>query len=856
MAVRLTGIHNSYYGDVYKIEIIDTSGGGGGVFTIRGDGYDITPVGEPSNPHKIFNPSTCSFTMLVDPRNSGHISFVEDLKSSPKNRFFIKAYHNGNLDFAGPVTMNGVTYEDVPSEYDLNIVASDGISGLSGIDYNDAGVAYTGRVTYMEHIINCLNKIGVNDLYGSTDALTVVFNWYANEMPGAGTDNPFDMMDVDHELFIKRGDDGQPIYKKCMEVIEILLTPVHCCMRYDQGKYWIENIGTRTNTTFIGWTYNLSGTQTQLQNFNLDYLVEQNKGNFKNSKFSLRGRRYRFLDPLREVQVKYRYEEEFTPVSKDVTWNNVSGDNCGPQILIGNEIDSLILRVKGLLRLKTTIDPTEQTANGFKVHRYYFKLRIRVLTNPGSTLYTEYRREIDRLSFYNLNVKEGLWGAEGDTEQIDLHSTVISEWNNGTNVYVPIIFETKELDVSMLSSLLYQVCFETDGVRDVDGNIIDPLNYDLEWAFENVVVTAVDGDAGEGKAIEIEDNLKAVSDEQNTEVYKIETVLGDQRNQKNSILVNDGSNWVKPTGWGINGAGTHDTLIELLMDEILALRSKPMEIANMTITGKGYDIKTTGRYIWNSLIYLFDVGTKNSDRGELSGDYIALARAPVTSVKTNVKVITKVDTFATRQGDGGQIDIPPPPNEGISVITDIIQEGQTVTSLSIPAASYNYFRAGDIVEVRDPGTGNKQKFTVAADVNQGDTSIGVNSVASAVGLGQESKVIFDWAYESGQTYNETKEKYEFFSVDEGNVLASATELQLTAFTGPAASTPIEQARKRIRPQRNGVWMRMVADVSTYAGQQPLRVFEWDGTNQKILLHSTAPVDAWDEFDVFGFEIIK
>jgi len=856
MGVRLTAIHNNYYGDTFKIEIIDKSGGGGGMFTIRGDGYDITPVGEPSNPHKVFNPSICAFTMLVDVRNSGITSFIEDLKSSPKSRFYVKCYHNGFLDFAGPITMNGVSYEDVPEDYDFTIVASDGINGTEGIDYNDDGTSYTGRQTYMEHIINILNKIGVNDLYGSTDVVTVVHDWYANEMTGVGTENPFLKMDADHELFIKRGDDGQPIFMKCMEVLGILLKPQHCCIRYDQGKYWIENIGTRVNTTFVGWTYNLSGTETQVQNFNLDHLIEQNKANFKNSKFSLRGRRYRFLDPLREVQIKYRYEEEFTPVSKDVTWNTASGDTCSPDILIANEIDTLVLRVKGLLRMKTTIDPAEQAANGFKSHRYYFKMRIRVLTNPGSVLYTEYRREIDRLYFYNLNVKEGLWGAEGDTEYIDLNSTVISEWNNGTNVYVPIIFETKELDVSSLSSLLYKVCFESDGVRDVNGDILDPLNYDLEWAFENVVVTAVDGDENEGKAIEIEDNLKAVGNTDNTEVFKEETILGDQRNAKNSILVYDGSEWVVPTGWGVGGGGTHDTLIELWMDEILALRSSNLEIANMTITGQGYDIKTIGRYIWNGLIYLFDVGTKNSQRGELYGDFIALARAPVTSVKTNVKVITKVDTFATRQADGGQVDIPPPPNEGISVINDIIQEGATITSLSIPAAAYNYFRTGDVVEVRDPATGNKQKFTVSADVNKGDTTISVNSVAAGASLGQQSKVIFDWAYESGQTYNETKEKYEFFSVDNGNLTATDTEIQITAFTGPDATATLEEVRKRIRPQRNGVWMRLVADVSAYSGQQALRVFEWDAVNQKILLHSTAPVDDWDEFDVFCFEIIK
>lgn len=857
MGVRLTGTHNSFLGDNYKVEIIDKSGGGSGLFTFSGDGYDITPVGEPRNPHKVFNPSQCSFTMQVDPSNSAHNSFVDDLKNAPENRFYIKAYHNGFLDFAGPVKMDAVNYQDVPQVYDFTIVASDGISGTSGIDYSDDGTAYTGRATYMEHIINVLQKLGVDDLYGGDDAVTIVVNWYADEMPNIGIDNPWDMSNVEHELFIERGEDGSPGFMKCMEVLHILLQPWHACLRYGQGRYWIEQIGERVEATFVGWTYSLDGTLRQIQTFNLDSLVEQNKANWKNSKFSMRDRNYNFLPALREVQVNYTFDEEYTPYSKDVSWNaGTSGETCGPQTSVGNHPDNIIIRVKGLLRMKTLIDPTEHTANGFKVHRYYFKMKIKLLTtaSPGPA-YTEYEREIDRASFYNLNTKEGRWGAEGESKYIDFASPAISEWNNGTNVYMPIVFETKALNVTVPTTI-HQVCFVADGQRDVNGDLLDPLNYDLEWAFENVVVTVVDAEAGEGKAVQKTDKLKGVSNTDNTAVVKIDTILGDKRSQKNSILVYNGTEYVPPTNWGVGGAGTHDSILKLLMDEILALRTQPLEVANMNITGSGYTMLTTGRYIWNGKYFLFDIGTKNSQRNSMIGDYFGLAKVPTTSVKSNILIINKIDTFATRQADGGKIDIPPPPNEGISVIDAIIQEGDTVTALSIPAATYNYFRTGDIVEVRDPGTGLKQKFTVSADVNQGDTSISVISTAALVGLGEESKVIFDWAYESGQTYNETKERYEFFSVDNANVSPGATELVITQFALPPAATPIEQARKRLRIQRNGVFLRMIEDVSTYTGQQPLRVFSYNPTTSKILLHATTPVGTWDEFDCWAFEIVK
>lgn len=857
----LTGEHNNLLGDTYKVEIIDKSGGASGLFTLK-SGYSINPIGEPRNPHKRFNPSECTFTMIIDPNNSAHGSFIDDLKNSPENRFFIKAWHNGFLDFAGPIKMDAVNYQDVPEKFDFNVTASDGISGTAGIDYSDNGVAYTGRATYMEHIINVIQKIGVNDLYGSDDAITVVCNVYATEMPNKGIDNPFEMMNVDHELFITRGEEGVPDFMKCMEVLEILLKPVHCCLRYGHGRWWIERIQDRVEPTFVGWTYSVDGNLRQVQTFNLDSNVEQNKYNWKNSKFSLADRRYSFLPAVREVNVKYNYDEEISRPSKDVTWNDQSIDTCTPEFLAFATDDSVIVRVTGQLRMKSDVDLTELADNGWTKHRYYFKMKIWVLAPNGGDpiLPTYFERTINYTDFFNPEVEDGDWGDFEEEKDIDIISPIMERKDNGRFIYMPIVFETKKRAATKDLYINYQVCFASDGIKTIghtDLHDEKPGLYETSWSFENVEIFVLDPNAAEGKAKTRTDKIKGVGDTDNTAVVNIETILGDKRTAKNSILVYDGSDYVVPTQWGIGSSMTHESLLELLIDEILSIRTKPLEISTMAITGAGYTILTTGRYIWDNTYYLFDVGSKNSHKAEMRGDYFGLNKVPSTSVKSTVRLITKVDTYATRMSDHGvPSDIPPIDIEGITLIGDAIQEGDTVTSINIPIATYNYFRTGDVIEVRDPSTGLKQKFTVSADVNKGDTAISVNSIAVTASLGQQSKVIFDWAYESGQTYNETKEKYEFFSVDNGNLTATDTEIQITAFTGPDATATLEEVRKRIRPQRNGVWMRLVADVSAYSGQQALRVFEWDAVNQKILLHSTAPVDDWDEFDVFCFEIIK
>ncbi len=855
--VRLTGTHNSERGDNFKVEIIDKSGSGSnGIFTFRGNGYSVDPHGPPRDPHKRFNPSKCSFTMLMDPDNTAHSSFVDDLKNAPENRFFIKAFQNGELDFAGPIKMDAVTFEDVPFVFDFKIVASDGISGTAGIDYSDNGGAYSGRQTYLEHIINILGKIGVDFLYGSDDALTVVCNWYANEMSGVGSVNPWELCNVDHEVFITRGEDGTADFMKSIDVLDELLKPFHACIRYGNGRFWIEQITERVNATFIGYTYTIDGTLKHVKTYNLDTQIEQNKVNHTQSKFSLRGRQYSFLPALKQINISVKYKEELTKLTKDVEWSHSSADVCGPDEFIQPVPTSMYVRVKGTVRIKTTIDPVELANNGFKTHRYYFKMRIKIFRSSGGGPETHhYERLIDHLDFYNIKEKFAKWDDSG-IKFVEFASPVVSEFNDGTNIYFPLVFETKVLDMTGFNSLVRTLCFESDGISDENGNLLDPLNYDLEWAFENVEIAVVDANAAEGKAKSKIKKFKGTGDENNTAIVNLDTILGDNLSTQHSILVFNGSEFVQPTGWGVAGSGSHPGIIELLIDEILSLRTKPLEVANMTILGDGFEVSTIARVTWQGINYLFDIGSKISRSNFLKGSFFGLSKAPVTSTLQIVTLVEQIDVLGFQKNDGSKIDIPPKDNEGISKISEAITEGSTVASLKIPAALYNYFRIGDVIEIRDPNTGNKQTFTVAADVNQGDTEITVNSSTAAFSFGLESKVIFDWAYESGQTYNETKERYEFFSVDTGNVTEGATLLTITEFTVPAVSAPIDTARKRLRPERNGVKMRMIENVATYTGDQPLRVFERLPDTNQIKLHATAPVGPWDEFDIYGFEIVK
>jgi len=72
--------------------------------------------------------------------------------------------------------------------------AKDGINRLKGINYNDDGTAYEGRVTFKEHLFNILDKIGLQDFWGATDDyLHSVVRWYEEDDTAATlSDNSID----------------------------------------------------------------------------------------------------------------------------------------------------------------------------------------------------------------------------------------------------------------------------------------------------------------------------------------------------------------------------------------------------------------------------------------------------------------------------------------------------------------------------------------------------------------------------------------------------------------------------------------------------------------------------------------
>jgi len=112
-------------------------------------------------------------------------------------------------------------YDNVP--YTVSITASDALGLLKNIEYKDSGVAYTGRDTETDIILEILAKIGHTQF-------TEYCNLYEDRMDDGVANSPFDQAYIDNDLFTDAD---------CYSVLQAILIKYNAVIRQKGGTFII-----------------------------------------------------------------------------------------------------------------------------------------------------------------------------------------------------------------------------------------------------------------------------------------------------------------------------------------------------------------------------------------------------------------------------------------------------------------------------------------------------------------------------------------------------------------------------------------------------------------------------------------
>jgi hypothetical protein len=244
----------------------------------------------------------------------------------------------------------------------------------------------------------------------------------------------------------------------------------------------------------------------------------------------------------------------------------------------------------------------------------------------------------------------------------------------------------------------------------------------------------------------------------NSEVQEIDLLFGTgpTSNAIGHLESFDGLSWVLAGNWRYGTSGTFRQHGQLLAEEVLGAQAIPVPRFLAQMRGV-YEAHYRMQHI-STDYYIFLGGSFDVSRDEWDGEWFLISRDTTGLVPS----ITQTHTPVVRNNLGPD-GLPPPivpldpplptfpgnQTEGFFVPqvfggqTDtVINEGDTVTVISIPAATIDLFQSGDVVTLVSP-SGDVQQFTLTADVNAGDTTITVTSTTAATDFPVGSWIVPD-----------------------------------------------------------------------------------------------------------------
>jgi hypothetical protein len=697
----------------WTLEIHDSDYVAGTVnFNIAANSLKIKYTGNPSKTYQPLTPSTLSFVFLVE--NATHETFISDLAGSPEGEFSVKLLKGSNLYWAGNIIMDPVSLEDQYYPYQFSISAVCGLSTLKDVEYWNAGTAYTGSATLLEHLQNVLGKIGTDTHWGVTDDYLITgINWF--EDSHSSPDDPLAVTRVSHEVFYKEDDDGQKVHDSCYDVLNHIATALGANLRLSSGAWYFNQVTEYANSTQRRVSYYKAGTQKAVSAAtSYDISVDQTKTDAAGSGRYRTNGKFGYTHQLRQVKLVY---DNSIPSNLLLNheWNHVTGSDEYSAGSISMGSGDVSLKFTGTLNVTMDV-----LASSDIIHLHKFQFVVKV----GSYYF-------HRGSFWNPgSVDPGynniFWSTSPGV--VDWWTGPLNPDNyittgglqNFYNLDIPVEFVTNDIlaDGSVTIDFVRVDTFDFN-----TGVVLDFTALNMTYTLYNTALEpqgAGGGSSVNQSTIYIAENPDT---DENTRKEEYKTILGDGPNDAypGHLEVNNGSTWESSDGWQLAGSGTTYAIGDLFVRELMAMQRIPRTLYNGDIIGQavptGVNPPTanerveirTGEY------YFLLTGTLNITEWRWKGTYL-LVEKNIVGVTPNDNIIVTADVpIFGGPGSGGSG--PPIINDHPPQGTQLVQTGQFNTG----------FQAAGQVDTLPLSSVN----ILPGQINEGDTVVIINQVAGA-----------------------------------------------------------------------------------------------------------------------------
>lgn len=723
MALRYYIEPTTLRGEDWRLEIHDTDWESAAA-EINGDsaGFVLDYEGDASDPFNPVFPSSLTFNFLVE--TAGHETFLNTLAGAREERFSVVLKRGAGLpvDWVGFIVTDQIQQRDAYFPYHTTLYAVDGFARMKDREYRDftTGDPYTGRVTLLEHLYNCIEHI---NLMGIVTMPATRFrsncNLYSEDM--VTTTDPLAQAEIDHARFYEKDNEGKTTYFTVFDVMESICRLFGARLLFTRGAYTFMQTGEMDNATQKFRKFDedglLIGTDTGVDiDIDIDYSTEA--GAKKRA-----GGNYTYLQALKEACVDYHHVTSNNRAI-GVSYNSVNGPLIpttlpGAVVVDADDTTNIEFIINFSVRT-TNLDPANVGYSSYPPHRYKFRVTLKLGT-------IHLKRNITVSNIYDIQPEDAIWSFS--TEYVEVFSPIINQALEGQEVPFQLKINTPYL-LTSYNNLPISIEVELQHIAGpaIPSTLVEMVTqFPPTFAWKTEAISLIVKEEGFGSNPDFETLRHCAYDSEpgNTLPHYIDTHFGDgpQPYSLSRITV-DGDNTAL---WKIGGTGTGYPINERLARDVMAIRQIPLRVFQGTLIDKGF--YPYYRFVDGSNAYWPLRLSLSAFTDEWSGEFVKIGRVFTPAV---------IDPpFPPHVPLPGPVVPQPPPKVPLSPFTSPVDvytildaiglaelDGEAVASvvntpdpneLTIDPASFAFAKAGDKFKLIDPGSGKSQLVTIAED---------------------------------------------------------------------------------------------------------------------------------------------
>lgn len=684
--------------------------------------------------------STCTVNLVVTTAaaTAGFNSFLTDLASAPEGQFTIVINKNGSRWWVGKVLTDLVTYEDIRKPYNFNLRATDGIGKLKDVDYADSGSEYTGFASLLQHIHNCIDKIGVTSFHSTGFMYYDACYWQENshdQVAITGEDSRVRLLQdtrVDHKAFRTVKANGDIEFMNCYEVLETILKALFARILYVDGSYYIIQVGNYENDSI-----RVFGFEDDLTEASLSALLTINE-ELDTDLRRQAGGSVSFLPALNQVRVNYKHFGTRN-YSEGVFFDHSTSTNFTKGTIDDNSNNATLL-------VDIIMQYGVQWNSATAVEDTFVKVKYQIVIG---TYYL--KREATISSEGNVSYSAIEWTTTASYFEVvsPLRSNLAFVKTNGR-------LQVNELTPELEESGTLVCNYPVVEIYKANGTQIDPLpaELNLTWStsrfYIEVVINGNIEDRFDTSIFRVRNDISG-----NTKELEFDTFIGDGPHNQTfgKMQVFNGSNWEDSSAWRVGASGNAIRATQRLAFDLMRLHTKPIRRVSGTVISRSYlPIKKVKRNDWDLVPMRLSY---NPNIDAWRGEWFDV------TPETGITEQTIEDTLEIEKQEIAPSYLPAPDqtNTGTGQNTPFVEElinqvlpyktggggilqGNTVTSIDTDLAiTGEDFITGDIIILINPATAEKQEFTVSANTSNTDTSISVTSQSASYDFPAGSRIV-------------------------------------------------------------------------------------------------------------------